>query len=142
MLCKALGGCFNCSDFERNRRRLVAGALRKGSILKVVPADKKGSLYCRLPTLLLSNVAVIISPLMSLVGSRISDLQRVKVTTTCLGDALSERRFLRLVSSVHSKRLGLLCVTPRQVSGRSFVGTLHFIGIPLLIISRTRYVSR
>lgn len=107
----------------------------------LVPAKKKGSVYCRLPTLLVRNATVIISPLVSLVGSRIRDLRTGKVTTQTLGDDGGRARGVGLHHRYLRKGVGLLCVSPRQLLVRAGF-LLGSVRVSLFTVSRTRYVSR
>lgn len=138
---RALGACFNCSDFHPLRRRVVRGLVDGGSSLMLVPAKKNGSVYCRLPTLLVRNATVIVSPLVSLVGSRMRALHTGKVPTNTLGDDGSRARGTGLHETYVSKRLGLLCVSPRGLLSRTSC-LLESVALSLFTISRTRYVSR
>lgn len=139
---RALGRCFNCSDLEAKRRRLVGNVLTKRSILNVVPANTKGSLYCRLPTLVLGKVALIVSPLVSLVSSRIGTLGRTKIRTTCVGDSLARGRVEVTLSCTSRKQCGVVCITPRHLGAPHFLSFTYGTSVSVLAISRTRYVSR
>lgn len=138
---RALGACFNCRDFHPLRRRVVQGLLGQGSDLMLVPAKNKGSVYCRLPTLLYRKATVMISPLVSLVGSRMRTLHTGKVTTKTLGDDGSRARGTGLHHTYVRKGVGLLCVSPRGLVARMSC-LLHSVGLSLFTVSRTRYVSR
>lgn len=140
-----LGGCFKFSAFGKGRRTVVRGLLTNGSAFILVPANKKGSLYCRLPSLLVRNANVIVSPLVTLVGGRISTVhgfdRRSKVTRF-VGSSLGGDTVSRIQSSVLDNGAGLLCMTPRSLAGRRGIRFLGAIGVSFCTISRTRYVSR
>lgn len=138
---RALGACFNCSDFHPLRRRVVHRVVDERSTLMLVPANKKGSVYCRLPTLLYRNATIIISPLVSLVGSRIRTLRTGNVTTKTLGDDGSRARGTGLHHTYVRNHLGLLCVSPRGLLTRGSC-LLQSVRVSLFTVSRTRYVSR
>lgn len=119
--------------------------LTKGSAFILVPAKKKGSLYCRLPSLVVRKATVIVSPLVTLVGGRISTVhgfdRRSKITRF-VGSSLGGSTVSRMGSSVHGNQAGLLCITPRSLAGSRGIRFLHRIGVSFCTISRTRYVSR
>lgn len=137
-----LGSCFKRSSFESKRRRVISTLLSNESTLYVVPANTNGSVYCRVPTLLFSKIAVIISPLVSLVGSRINSLIRSKIPTTCVGDSLSCPRFLQILSGIRRKGCGVVCITPRELLASKFLSAYGGVGVSVITISRTRYISR
>lgn len=137
-----LRACFKCASFEPTRRTPVTSLLEGRSMVNVVPAKTKGSVYFRVPTLYGTNLAVIFSPLVSLVGSRISNLLIRGVPTTLVGDALARSRFGGAVCRMHDNGVGLLCVTPRQLDSGFFYGMLQTLPVTRIVISRTRYVSR
>ncbi len=107
----------------------------------LVPANNNGDLYCRVPTLVVSKAAIIVSPLVSLVGSRMRKLGTGNIGTTTLGDVGSRTRGFQIEATYLGNRLGLLCVSPRHLVRRLpfLVGS---VGISLFTVSRTRYVSR
>lgn len=140
-----LGGCFKFSAFGKGRRTVVQGLLSKGSAFILVPAKNKGSLYCRLPSLLVSKATVIVSPLVTLVGGRISTVHgfdRRSNVTRFVGSSLAGSTASRIGTSVVTKGAGLLCMTPRSLAGRRGMSFLERIGVSFCTISRTRYVSR
>ncbi len=148
---RGLGTFFNCSRFHacRNRplRRQTTGTtISKGSLLTVFPAKNNGSLAFRLPTLVtkgsIRNLAMIVSPLRSLVGSRISGLTKENVTSTIpVGKLLSPVAETRTVRRIRSKRTSLLCVSPRVLHSGAVRGVLLSQRIIEFIVSRTRYFS-
>ncbi len=123
----------------------MQGMLTNESAFILVPANNNGSLYCRLPSLLVRNATVIVSPLVTLVGGRISTVQCAYTrsnVTRCLGSSLGGDAVSLIGGSVIRKGAGLLCMTPRSLAGRRGVRFLGSMGVSFCTISRTRYVSR
>lgn len=139
---RTLGHCFNCSSFHPKRSNVISTVLAKHSILNIVPANTNGSVYCRVPTTVLPNITVIVSPLVSLVHSRISTLGSINLPTTFVGAARAPSRRSLIFTRTLSNRVGLLCTTPRHLRARQFHGFTIHIPVSLITISRTRYISR
>lgn len=139
---RVLGRVFKCSSFHGKRRRVMSRVLGKESILTVVPAKTKGSLYCRIPTLLVSKVAVMMSPLVSLVVSRIGTLGRTKIRTTCVGDTLARQRVAGTLRLTTTNECGVVCITPRHLLAPQFLSFTYRARLSVIAVSRTRYVSR
>lgn len=140
-----LGGYFKFGGFGKGRRTVVRGLLSNESAFMLVPANNKGSLYCRLPSLLVRKATVMVSPLVTLVGGRISTVHgfdRRSNVTRFVGSSLGGNTVSRIGSSVLTKGAGLLCITPRSLAGRRGMSFLHSIGVSFCTMSRTRYVSR
>lgn len=138
---RVLGSCFKCSSFHPGRRTVVQRIVRNGSYLMLVPANKKGDLYCRIPTLTVRKATIIVSPLVDLVRSRIRTLGTGNVPTRTLGDNGSMASSLVVHEEYRTNRLGLLCISPRGLLDRVpclFDG----VGVSLFTMSRTRYVDR
>lgn len=138
---RVLGACFNCSSFHPGRRTVVRRMVRKRSYLILVPANNNGDLYCRIPTLTVRKATMIVSPLVSLVRSRIRTLGTGNVPTRTLGDNGSTASRLVVHHHYRTNSLGLLCMSPRGLVDRVpflFDG----VGVSLFTMSRTRYVDR
>ncbi len=114
----------------------------KHGALTVLPAKNNGSLACRIPTLTFPKIAVIISPLVTLVASRIGGLHDQNIGTRILRTNLSHGEVFSVLRRTRFNTCGLLCISPRHLASRLFLGQLRFIRIDVVTISRTRYVSR
>lgn len=117
-LLSLLGQFFKCASFHPLRTRVVRHALRGRSSLILVPANNNGSVYFRLPTVCVPKATVMMSPLVTLVGSRIRKLVTGNVPTTALGDVVPRRRHRQMQRLYVRKGIGLLCVSPRKVVDR------------------------
>lgn len=148
---RGLGAFFKCRHFQACRdrplrRHTTRTTMGKGSLLTVFPANNNGSLAFRLPTLVtnrsIRKLAIIVSPLRSLVGSRMSGLTSENVASTmAVGKVLSPVAESLSVREMRSKRTSLLCVSPRVLHSGAVRGVLVTHRIMEFIVSRTRYFS-
>ncbi len=150
-VCRGLEEFFKFQRFHacRNRtlrRRTIRTTIRRGSLLTVFPANNKGSLAFRLPTLVtkrsMRKLAIIVSPLRSLVGSRMSGLTREKVASTmAVGNLLSPVAESLSVREMRGKSTSLLCVSPRVLHSGAVREVLRAHRVMEFMVSRTRYFS-
>lgn len=124
------------------RGRVVRDVNGNRSALKLVPANNNGSVAFRMPTLTRPKLYLIVAPLVTLVGSRMHGLHSQNVGTLTICSNVAHRRVVITLRGYVFNSCGFLCVSPRELSARVFHDGLQGVGMDVVAMSRSRYVSR
>lgn len=114
-LLKALRQHFGWSAFRDGQRPVVEALLEGRDCLAVLPTGAGKSLCYQLPALVREGLAVVVSPLVSLMQDQVRQLQRRGISAACLhaGLPFEDQRDLR--RALAERRLRLLYLAPERL---------------------------
>ena len=118
-LLKALRRHFGWSAFRDGQRPVVEALLEGRDCLAVLPTGAGKSLCYQLPALVREGLAVVISPLVSLMQDQVRQLQQRGIPAACLHGGLpfEDQRDLR--RALAERRLRLLYLAPERLQVES-----------------------
>jgi ATP-dependent DNA helicase RecQ len=114
-LLKALRHHFGWSAFRDGQRAVVEALLEGRDCLAVLPTGAGKSLCYQLPALVREGLAVVVSPLVSLMEDQVRQLRQRGIAAACLhrGRPVEDLRALR--QDVMDRRLRLLYLAPERL---------------------------
>lgn len=119
----------------------VHAILNRQDSLVILPTGGGKSVCYQLPVLAMAGVAVVVSPLVSLIKDQVDTLNRLGIPAASLTSALGEeerREALRMTRHGHLK---LLYVTPERFALDSFVSLLRDIQVAYFVIDEAHCIS-
>lgn len=114
-LLKALQQQFGWTDFRDGQRPVVEALLEGRDCLAVLPTGAGKSLCYQLPALVREGLAVVVSPLVSLMQDQVRQLQRRGIAAACLhrGLPFEDQRDVR--RALVERRLRVLYLAPERL---------------------------
>jgi len=110
---------FGIDRFRQGQLPIVLAALSGKSVLVVSPTGSGKTLCFQLPAVLRSNVAVVVSPLKTLMTDQVSALLRKKIPATFINSDLSKEEKETRYSMLAQAAFKLLYVAPERFFVRS-----------------------
>jgi ATP-dependent DNA helicase RecQ len=140
---EALRELYGFPAFRPGQREAVEAALAGRDVLVVMPTGSGKSLCYQLPALMRSDLALVVSPLVSLMADQVEALGavapgRVDVVNS-QRDARSNRQALERAAGGH---LRLLYVAPERFSSPGFLERMRGIDVGLFVVDEAHCVSQ
>ncbi|MBT0663494.1 DNA helicase RecQ [Geobacter pelophilus] len=118
--------------------RLMAG----DDSFVLMPTGGGKSLCYQIPALHRHGVAIVVSPLISLMKDQVDALRENGVAAAAYNSSLGERDSRQLLARLHAGELDLLYVAPERLMNDSFLERLREIPVALFAIDEAHCVSQ
>ncbi|MCZ6679090.1 MAG: RecQ family ATP-dependent DNA helicase [Candidatus Poribacteria bacterium] len=142
-LLAALARYFGHADFREGQREVVETILEGNNVLAAFPTAYGKSLCYQLPALMLPGVAVIVSPLISLMKDQVDGLHGRGIhEVALLNSSLSWEEYRAELGRLKRGELKLLYVAPERFRSRRFVDLLDSHSISLFVIDEAHCISQ
>jgi ATP-dependent DNA helicase RecQ len=132
---------FGFPDFRPGQLRAVRAALAGRSALVVLPTGAGKSLCYQVPALVLDGLAVVISPLISLMQDQVGAARARGIFAASLTSASSPAERQQVLADAVGGRLKLLYLAPERLTTGEVIGALRLIRPALLAVDEAHCVS-
>ncbi|MBA2354647.1 MAG: DNA helicase RecQ [Acidobacteria bacterium] len=133
------------STFRPHQREVMEAILQGRDSLLVLPTGGGKSLCFQAPAMLRPGLAVVVSPLISLMKDQVDGLNASGVAAACYNSALSDDAKREVLRNVRERRIRLLYVAPERLvgdGGERFVRTLAETGVSFLAVDEAHCISQ
>jgi ATP-dependent DNA helicase RecQ len=138
----ALRASFGYPDFRAGQASAVESVLAKRDTLVVLPTGGGKSLCYQVPALLLPQLTVVISPLISLMKDQVDALTARGLPATYVNSTLTSSQVSDRMARVARGEIKLLYVAPERFDTGSAARYLRDIGVSLLAIDEAHCISQ
>jgi ATP-dependent DNA helicase RecQ len=115
--------------------------LRKKETLTVLPTGGGKSLCYQLPAVLSDGLAVVISPLISLMKDQVDSLCAMGIAAECLHSGLSGKEQNLIIQRLVAQEVKLLYVAPERINQDSMYALLKELKLSFFIIDEAHCIS-
>ena len=139
---KLLQDYFGHNDFRELQEEIIDTILDNQDILTILPTGGGKSLCYQLPSLMMSGVTVVISPLLALMYDQVVSLNAngIKASMISSGQSLEEIR--EVERSVIRSEIKLLYVAPERLENRYFISLLHRSRVNFFVVDEAHCLSQ
>lgn len=120
-------------DFRPLQAEAVSAVLEGHDSVVVLPTGGGKSLCYQLPALVMDGLAIVISPLISLMKDQVDSLRANGIAAACLNSSVAPEERRELAGAIRRGELTLLYVTPERMVMDGFLDFLS--GVPLAFIA-------
>ncbi len=138
---KILKETFGHDGFRSFQEDVVDTILNKQDVLTILPTGGGKSLCYQLPTLLMSGVTVVISPLIALMQDQIKALNDLDISAEMISSSQSNDENSFTMQKLLNGDLKFIYVAPERFTSNEFVGVLQRININYFVIDEAHCVS-
>jgi ATP-dependent DNA helicase RecQ len=139
---QTLQSVFGYRSFRPYQEEIVDRLLAGEDAFVLMPTGGGKSLCYQIPALLRPGVAVVVSPLISLMKDQVDALQENGVAAEAYNSTLGERESRQLLARLHAGELDLLYVAPERLMTDAFLERLREIPLALFAIDEAHCVSQ
>lgn len=133
---------FGYSAFRPLQKTIIDSVIAGEDNFVLMPTGGGKSLCYQIPALVRPGIAIIVSPLISLMQDQVQALQSNGVAAAFYNSSLSGPESKKILSQLHQEELDLLYVAPERLMSTAFLDRLDDIEISLFGIDEAHCVSQ
>jgi ATP-dependent DNA helicase RecQ len=133
---------FGYDSFRSLQEKIVDQVIAGEDNFVLMPTGGGKSLCYQIPALVREGVAIIVSPLISLMQDQVQALRANGVAASFYNSSLNESESRQALALLHQNKLDLLYVAPERLLSESFLARLDGIKIALFAIDEAHCVSQ
>ena len=123
------------------QREAMQCALDRRDSLVVLPTGGGKSLCFQAPALVLDGMAVVVSPLLSLMKDQVDALRTAGVAAAKIDSTMNARERTVLHQAIQERSLRLLYVSPERIVQPAFIEYLKNAGVSFLVVDEAHCIS-
>jgi len=132
---------FGYDAFRSIQKEAIEKVVNAEDLLVVLPTGSGKSLIYQLPTLMLSGVTVVISPLIALMQDQVAALNQNGISAKMLSSINSNEENNQTVNELLSGELKFIYVAPERFTNQYFINLLKNLNINYFVIDEAHCVS-
>ncbi len=133
---------FGYSDFRAGQRFIVKALLAGRDALGVMPTGAGKSMCYQVPGIVLPGLALVISPLVSLMGDQVRALIDAGVRGAYLNSTLSPAQQRTVMKRAVEGTYKIMYVAPERLSDPAFRAFVEQVQVPLIAVDEAHCVSQ
>ncbi len=137
-----LAEVFGYQTFRPGQREVIEHVIGGGDAFVLMPTGGGKSLCYQVPALHRAGVAIVVSPLISLMKDQVDALLANGVAAACYNSSLSQAQASTVLHKLHAGELDLLYVAPERLTSDGFLSRLADVEIALFAIDEAHCVSQ
>jgi ATP-dependent DNA helicase RecQ len=137
-----LQNVFGYHRFRSHQQTIIEQLVAGEDAFVLMPTGGGKSLCYQIPALHRPGVAIVLSPLISLMKDQVDALQANGVAAACYNSALGSEQAREVLARLHAHDLDLLYISPERLLGSAFLERLATIDIALFAIDEAHCVSQ
>jgi ATP-dependent DNA helicase RecQ len=133
---------FGYSGFRPQQQEIIEDLIGGRDAFVLMPTGGGKSLCYQLPALHRPGVAIVVSPLISLMKDQVDALQANGVAAACYNSSQDSETARQVLARLHNRELDLLYISPERLISGGFLERLQEIKIALFAIDEAHCVSQ
>lgn len=132
---------FGYDEFRPLQKDIIDKVLSGKDCVILMPTGGGKSLCFQLPALLLDGVAIVISPLISLMKDQVDALCKKGINVDFINSTMTPNEITRVMDKAKSGEIKILYIAPERLSVPNFEEFLHTLKISLIAIDEAHCIS-
>lgn len=137
----ALKKYFGYSSFRNSQEKIIDAILSGRDILAVLPTGAGKSLCFQLPAVMKEGMAVVVSPLISLMKDQVYALRENGISAATINSSLSEEEYREICKNMFLGKYKLIYVSPERLNTPAFLSAVHSLEISMVCVDEAHCVS-
>jgi ATP-dependent DNA helicase RecQ len=133
---------FGLHEFRPLQKEIIRGLVDGKDAFVLMPTGGGKSLCYQLPALLRAGVALVVSPLISLMKDQVDALRANGVAAAYYNSSLAPEQARIVLAKLHAGELDLLYVAPERLMHAGFLARLQDIPVALVAVDEAHCVSQ
>jgi ATP-dependent DNA helicase RecQ len=138
----ALKRFFGHSAFREGQEMIIDALLGGRDALGVMPTGGGKSICYQLPAVMLEGMALVVSPLISLMGDQVMALRENGVRAAYVNSSLSSEQFSAVYRNMRAGKYKIVYVAPERLGGEGFAALARELEISLVAVDEAHCVSQ
>jgi ATP-dependent DNA helicase RecQ len=133
---------FGYDTFRPLQKEIIERVLLGEDSLVLMPTGGGKSLCFQLPALILEGVAIVISPLISLMKDQVDSLSANGIAADFINSSLTPKKIAEVMESALAGKLKIIYIAPERLSVPGFEDFLHTLCINVIAIDEAHCISQ
>lgn len=133
---------FGYDDFRQGQETIINHVLNQENVLGIMPTGGGKSICYQLPALMLENLTLVISPLISLMKDQVDALNMMGIPATFINSTISQQEMNHRIQMAVNKEVKLLYIAPERLESYDFQQLLLHVSIDLLAVDEAHCISQ
>ncbi|MBU4414772.1 MAG: RecQ family ATP-dependent DNA helicase [Proteobacteria bacterium] len=129
------------SRFHPWQEDSIFAILDERESVTILPTGGGKSLCFQLPALLKDGMAVVISPLISLMKDQVDGLKDMGIAAECLNSSLGAGQQRSIIERVKNARIKLLYISPERLQTEDTIELLKSVALSFFVIDEAHCIS-
>lgn len=139
---QTLQNVFGYREFRPDQQKIIETVMAGNDAFVLMPTGGGKSLCYQIPALLRDGLAIIVSPLISLMKDQVDALNSNGVRAAYYNSSLKAEEARQVLARLHSNDLDLIYVAPERLMSRAFMERLSEIPLALIAVDEAHCVSQ
>lgn len=132
---------FGHDTFRAQQEEVIDAILKHQDLLMILPTGGGKSLCYQLPSLLMSGVTVVISPLLALMHDQVIALKENGIPAAMLSSMQTHEESYEIEQQLRANQIKLLYVAPERLMGDYFLTFLLDLNLNFFVVDEAHCVS-
>ena len=132
---------FGHQNFRSQQEEVIDAILNQQDVLMILPTGGGKSLCYQLPSLLMSGVTVVVSPLLALMHDQVVALKENGISAVMLSSMQTLEETREIEQALYDNQIKLLYVAPERLMNNYFLTFLMDLNINFFVIDEAHCVS-
>jgi ATP-dependent DNA helicase RecQ len=133
---------FGLNEFRPYQAEIIEQLIGGGDAFVLMPTGGGKSLCYQLPALHRPGMAIVVSPLISLMKDQVDALLANGVKAAMYNSTLNQQEAREVLGKLHAAELDLLYVAPERMMNPGFIQSLENVEIALIAVDEAHCVSQ
>jgi ATP-dependent DNA helicase RecQ len=133
---------FGFREFRPHQQEIIEGVLSGRDAFVLMPTGGGKSLCYQIPAILMDGLAVIVSPLISLMKDQVDSLRANGVKAEFYNSSMSAGDARRVMRGIRAGEIDLLYVSPERLMMDEFIEVLQSVKLGLFAVDEAHCVSQ
>ena len=139
---EVLKSYFGHSSFRSGQEGLIDATLSGRDIFGIMPTGGGKSLCYQIPAIMMDGVALIISPLISLMKDQVMALTNIGVKAAFINSSLTSEELRGAYRNMRSGQYKIVYIAPERLLGDGFVSLAQSLKISLVAVDEAHCISQ
>ena len=129
-------------EFRPLQDEIIRSVLAGKDTLGLMPTGGGKSITFQVPTMMLDGIALVVTPIISLMRDQVNNLIERKIKATYLHAGLSMAEARRVYEKCHNGNYKFLYVSPERLSSETFRDHLKQMNVCLIVVDEAHCISQ
>ena len=133
---------FGYDSFRKGQRELIENILDKKDVLGVLPTGGGKSICYQLPALMMDGLALVISPLISLMKDQVDSLVENGISAGFINSSLDSKSYKKTLSDIRQGKIKILYISPERLENEFFISFIKSCKISFIAVDEAHCISQ
>ena len=133
---------FGYDSFREGQEEIIKEILAGRDVLGVLPTGGGKSICYQLPALMMDGIALVISPLISLMKDQVDALRENGIAASLINSSLSLEDYKKSLSDIRSGAVKLVYISPERLENEFFMDFLKDLRVSFVAVDEAHCISQ